>query len=55
MMSTLARPGPARPMTVLLILLALDAGGAKAHTSTAATTTCPDSSSGEHCRYKHLP
>ena len=44
MMSTLARPDPTRPMTVLLILLALDAGGAKAQTSTAATATCPDSS-----------
>ena len=30
MRSTLARPGPARPSTVLLVLLALDAGGAMA-------------------------
>ena len=30
MRSTLARPGPARPITVLLVLLALDAGGAMA-------------------------
>ena len=30
MQSTLARPGPARPVTVLIVLLALDAGGAMA-------------------------
>ena len=34
MRSTLARPGPARPITVLLVLLALDAGGAMAQAFT---------------------
>ena len=39
MMSTLARPGPARPLTVLLVLLALDTGGAKAQNTSG--NVCP--------------